>query len=54
MCSDGLIAHLSDSEILQVVLAKDDPQAVCEVLVDVANKRGGVDNTTVLVVRYEK
>ncbi|MBW2383325.1 MAG: Stp1/IreP family PP2C-type Ser/Thr phosphatase [Deltaproteobacteria bacterium] len=54
MCSDGLIAHLSDSEILQVMLAKDDPQAVCEVLVDVANKRGGVDNTTVLVVRYEK
>ena len=54
MCSDGLIAHLSDTEILQVVLAKDDPQAASEFLVEAANRRGGVDNTTVLIVRYEK
>ena len=54
MCSDGLIAHLCDAEILAGILAYDEPQEACERLVQSANRRGGVDNTTVLVVRYEK
>ena len=53
MCSDGLTAHLRDDEILEHVLQSEDPQAVCEDLVRTANERGGVDNTTVLLVRYE-
>ena len=54
MCSDGLTAHLSDEEMLAQVLTTEDPQAACELLVGSANERGGVDNTTVLIIRYEK
>lgn len=53
MCSDGLTAHLRDEEILSVIEAQEEPQVACEILVSVANQRGGVDNTTVLVARYD-
>lgn len=52
MCSDGLTAHLRDEEILAKVLSTDEPQAACDLLVRSANERGGIDNITVLVVRY--
>ena len=54
MCSDGLTAHLRDEEILGRILAADDPQSACDQLVRAANERGGIDNITVLLVRYEK
>jgi protein phosphatase len=54
MCSDGLTAHLQDDEILAQVMDQDDPQLACEALVHTANQRGGVDNITVLIVRYDK
>ena len=54
MCSDGLTTHLEDAEIASVVCTADDPQDVCEKLVACANERGGFDNVTTLVVRYEK
>lgn len=54
MCSDGLTAHVSDEEIGEFVSGQDDPQAACEELVACANQRGGVDNITSLVVRYDK
>jgi protein phosphatase len=54
MCSDGLTAHLRDEEILEVVEAQQDPQSICEQLVASANQRGGVDNTTVLLLHYDK
>lgn len=54
MCSDGLTAHLRDQEMLERVLSVDEPQSACDRLVDAANERGGIDNITVLIVRYEK
>ena len=54
MCSDGLTAHLRDDEILARVLATDEPQAACDLLIRSANERGGIDNVTALLVRYEK
>jgi serine/threonine protein phosphatase PrpC len=54
MCSDGLTAHLQNPEILAVVQAVEDPQSAGEQLVASANQRGGVDNTTVLLLRYDK
>ena len=54
LCSDGLTTHLRDEEIGAIVCSQDDPQVACELLVRGANRRGGIDNTTVLLVGYEK
>lgn len=54
LCSDGLTTHVSDAEIMQRVSDESDLEAAAAGLVDAANRAGGVDNTTVLLVRYEK
>lgn len=54
LCSDGLTNHVEDHEIAKSVSEGDDLQEACERLVDLANGRGGEDNTTLLVVRCEK
>jgi PPM family protein phosphatase len=50
LCSDGLVDEVADSEIIELVASVADPQALSEQLVDLANKRGGRDNVTVVVV----
>ena len=50
MCTDGLTAMLTDDEIASL-LARDEPaQKIAELLVAEANKRGGLDNISVIVV----
>jgi len=51
LCSDGLNVMLSDDGIRETLLRhKDDPEEACRALVDEANRKGGEDNTTVIVV----
>lgn len=54
MCSDGLTTHVDDGEIAELVRSGDEPQTICDALVARANERGGEDNITVLLVRYDK
>jgi serine/threonine protein phosphatase PrpC len=54
LCSDGLTNHVEDHEIAKRVCSNDDLQESCEELIDLANARGGEDNTTVLLARCEK
>ena len=54
LCSDGLTTHVVDDEIAERVCADRDLESIAADLVDTANRAGGVDNTTVLLVRYEK
>ncbi len=49
LCTDGLTAVLSDAEVLSV-LENTPPSAAAETLVQEADRRGGPDNTTVIVV----
>ncbi len=53
LCSDGLTTHVEDIEIAERVASQPDLDAVASGLVDAANRAGGVDNTTVLLVRCE-
>jgi len=53
LCSDGLTNHVEDHEIAKVVAEESDLQEVCERMVDLANGRGGEDNTTILLARCE-
>lgn len=53
LCSDGLTDMLTDEEIKETVLKNgDDPQKACDKLVNMANKKGGVDNITVVLVNF--
>ena len=51
LCSDGLTRMVSESVIAQVIRQLQDPQRICDRLVDIANGNGGVDNVTVVVVQ---
>jgi protein phosphatase len=53
LCSDGLTTHLHDEEIAGLVARQSDLEGACQELVDAANARGGQDNTTVIMLRYE-
>jgi PPM family protein phosphatase len=51
LCSDGLTDMLEDSEIFQVVSRSGSVISACRDLVDVANRNGGRDNITVIVMK---
>lgn len=53
LCSDGLTTHVRDAEILEYVRGESELQKACDSLVACANQRGGVDNITVVLVRFE-
>ncbi|MGE0681789.1 MAG: PP2C family serine/threonine-protein phosphatase, partial [Candidatus Binatia bacterium] len=54
LCSDGLHGVVSEDEILQAVLSQaTDLQQACDVLVRLANERGGPDNCTVVLLRCD-
>ncbi len=54
LCSDGLFKVVTDDEILHTVSTLMVPNQITKKLVEMANSRGGPDNTTVLVIRIEK
>lgn len=51
MCSDGL-AKISKGEILKIVTGNN-PSDACDILINLANERGGKDNVTVIVVKID-
>lgn len=54
LCSDGLSNMLADNEILETVKEYDENLDRCaEVLIDRANKNGGKDNISVVLVRID-
>jgi len=50
LCSDGLTDLVWDDEILEVVRTKSTLKEATRALVDLANERGGHDNTTVILI----
>lgn len=51
LCSDGLNAHVTDQEILDVATPSMTPQRICDKLLDMVLDRGASDNTTIMAVR---
>ena len=51
-CSDGLYTQVREVEIAEI-LSKEEPQDACERLVESANRQGGRDNITALVIRLD-
>lgn len=53
LCSDGLINKISDEEIKRLYSTEKDNETWSKELMHAANERGGEDNITLAVVRYE-
>jgi serine/threonine protein phosphatase PrpC len=51
LCSDGLSGKVSDDKIWHIWRSYPTPQEACEHLVEEANRAGGEDNITVVVVQ---
>jgi serine/threonine protein phosphatase PrpC len=54
LCTDGLTGHLSNDDISHVLAAEQTPAEACRILVEEANGRGGHDNITVVVARFDE
>ena len=53
LCSDGLSGQVKNEEIAQIVSAAPDVRTACERLIGLANERGGPDNITVVLARFD-
>jgi serine/threonine protein phosphatase PrpC len=54
LCTDGLTKMMSDDHIRDTLLrTKSSPETACAALVKEANRRGGDDNVSVVIVRNE-
>jgi protein phosphatase len=53
LCSDGLTDMLDDERMGRILREAPSPQASCERLVGEANARGGRDNVTAVVARFD-
>ena len=54
LCSDGLIRHVPDDSILEVVQGTISLQLMADRLIEAARDGGGSDNITVLLLRFEE
>jgi serine/threonine protein phosphatase PrpC len=52
LCTDGLTDMVADKDIAIILKGENDPQAACKSLVAAANKAGGRDNITALVIDW--
>ena len=50
LCSDGLTRMVPEPALAGAISRLRDPQRICDDLIETANRNGGVDNTTVVVV----
>jgi protein phosphatase len=53
LCSDGLSGMVDDTVMEAILLRSPDLPGAARKLLDTANANGGIDNSTVVLVRYE-
>jgi protein phosphatase len=53
LASDGLTGMIEDEDLHRMMLRAVEPQQLADELVDEANRRGGLDNVTVIVIRVD-
>lgn len=54
LCTDGLTGMLSEPQIGEILEASLDPQAAAERLVSSANRAGGIDNITAILLAFDE
>lgn len=53
ICSDGLSNKIQAAEMRETAQSSSDLTAACRRLVEIANERGGEDNITVIIARFD-
>jgi protein phosphatase len=53
LCSDGLSNKVADEEIRHAIQTSINLTSACERLVEMANQRGGEDNITIIIARFD-
>ena len=53
LCSDGLSGQVKKEEIAEIATKGPDLAAACETLIALANERGGPDNITAIIARFD-
>ncbi|MEW6733237.1 MAG: Stp1/IreP family PP2C-type Ser/Thr phosphatase [Acidobacteriota bacterium] len=53
LCSDGLSGKVKDEEMLTHVQNNPSPEEACKQLIELAKQRGGDDNITVIITKFE-
>ena len=51
LCTDGLTNMVTDDKIHQVIMTHVDTEATCKTLIEEANKNGGSENITAVVIK---
>jgi serine/threonine protein phosphatase PrpC len=51
ICSDGLWGSVNDDELFRLATGSENPSLACTKLVDAANKAGGPDNISVILIK---
>jgi protein phosphatase len=54
LCSDGLSEMVPETEIQSILDIEAEPEVACRRLIERANERGGKDNITAVVVRFDE
>jgi serine/threonine protein phosphatase PrpC len=54
LCTDGLSSMIDRDRIRKILTREKDPQAACDKLIDAANRAGGDDNITVIVLDFQE
>jgi protein phosphatase len=52
LCTDGLTSMVGRDRIQEILASEHEPQGACDRLIDAANRAGGEDNITVIVVDF--
>jgi protein phosphatase len=50
LCSDGLTRMVPEDAVAHAILDLREPQTICNSLIDAANRNGGADNITLVVI----
>lgn len=54
LCTDGLTTHVDLQRLTELLSSTDKAEAVCQRMIDEANREGGNDNITVVVSRFRE
>lgn len=53
LCSDGLWGVVPEPDLYRCIASEDDPAIACQHMVEAANKNGGPDNISVVLVKFQ-